>query len=1050
MLPLLLLVGSIVALFNDIMNNANGSSLISILPLALPNNNIFVNANNDATDAILEDLDRPGANRKVDITDDDSSDDDDDSSDDDSSDDDDDDDRLTPSRQDEPPRPPRRDMDDDSSDDEDDDGKQQRHTCLKHNPDGTCHIWSNVQHFQNEFHQLEFKWASCDDPYGEDHDDFETVATENSLYQKVLFEENLNMEDKCLRLDSTLQQCSTYRPHYHEPFVHLSASYVTNHDVKRVVFVGGGDSMLLHEVLKYPSLELVLGLELDQKVTRNSFEHFKTQPHFDDERVQWWFGDGAKSLTLLPREYFGTFDLVLLDLSETVMSMTVTEGLDVFGAMKLLLSDTGIMVKNDFGYFEGLSKVFDTCIQLLIPNVTYICDYELVLCGTDKVNFLKPQFDHLITNNGGSGGVETLMYKPQEDVDDHWGPLTDYAKYWGEPRDCLPPGTDNGKNQDDVAYAGVLMVVEAENISKEAIVTVESLEGTLTELGYTVVTSSFQPSVRSGGEMLVVVMEEGYVLMETWPRIYCKMDIHLWGKFDKQESIRSKILESLGSNDGDWQSFRIVTGGMRGCHTRADDIQSIGPDLSKIGVCDEIPNDSHKLVTLNASQDDEETLGPVIEAGLDDVIPSIVGAAAGKNAVVICGIEGSPCRAKDNLEKKGYTNLITLYSCSEEDTAEIEQDAYHRGLAMKKWREALQSEGNEFVMCAKKASVALKDMAQKVQGINVVVVDALAPSVHVFECYQYWTQFWKTVREPFILFVPIVDSKDEQRAFFLRTRSNHGEDEPEYYSQIYAGDGEKTMSFGLIHQGTPDSFRGLIEAEVKLEKNEKVKFVELRRSTIRGATRDQGHNYEPETFSWNDYDQQPGLEQFYGQRAIGVQTVFQLQRKPTSKRTLSAQNIESAAKFAVNKISKPPIKETFQTVGEGAVYVALMSNAQVTITWDGADSINVNIFTYDQSLDHDAYFVNKFKAPLPSMNLMLKDEMPRGYGKVINKSDRVNVAETPLCYDHYKLCTMLSKDGGCDKKKKDWMHVNCKFSCGVCEKSDDAKDEKSDAAKDEL
>ncbi|KAL7445355.1 hypothetical protein ACHAXM_009769 [Skeletonema potamos] len=932
-------------------------------------------------------------------------------------------------------------MDSSSDDDDEEDAgqqpqQQQQHTCLRHNRDGSCQVYSNVQHFTNEFNQLEFKWESCDtEEYS--HDDFNQVHTEHSLYQRVIFEENLVKGDKCLRLDATLQQCSSYRPHYHEPFVHLSAAYIPNTNVKRVVFVGGGDSMLLHEILKYPSLELVLGLELDQKVTRNSFEHFKTQPHFDDERVQWWFGDGAKSLTLLPREYFGTFDLVLLDLSETVMSMTVTEGLDVFGAMKLLLSDTGIMVKNDFGYFEGLSRVFDTCIQLVIPDVTYICDYELVLCGTDKVNFLKPNFDHL------KGGVETLIYKPLEDLDDHWGPLTDYAKYWGEPnRDCLPPGTDNGKKQEDVAYAGVLMVVEAENVSKEAAVTVESLEGTLKDLGYTVVTSSSQSSAKSGGEMLAVVMEEGYTLVETWPGVnYCKIDIHLWGKFDKQESIRSKILQSLGSKDGDWQSFRIVTGGMRGCHTRADDIKTIGPDLSKIGVCDEVPKDSHKLVTLNASQDDEETLGPVIEAGLDDVIPSIVGSAAGKNAVVICGIEGSPCRAKDNLEKKGYANLITLYSCSEDEESEIDQDAYHRGLALKKWREQLHSQDqNEFVMCSKKASVALKEMAQRVRGLNVVVVDALAPSVHVFESYQYWLQFWRTIKIPFILFVPIVDVSDEQRAFFLRTRYNHIEDDPEFYSQIYAGDGTKTMSFGLIHEGTTESFYGLMKAQEKLEKNEKVKFVELRKITIRGAAKEQGDEYDPVSFSWSDYDQQLGLEQFYGQRAIGVQTVFQLQRKPNSKKSLSASSIESAAKFATNKISKPPIKETFQTVGEGAIYVALMSNAQVTVTWDGADSINVNIFTYDQSLDHDAYFIKKFKAPLPSMDLMLKDEMPRGYGKVITKSDRVNHSETPSCYDHYKLCSMISKNGSCDENK-DWMHTHCMFSCGLCEASVDAKDE---------
>ncbi|EED88836.1 hypothetical protein THAPSDRAFT_264237, partial [Thalassiosira pseudonana CCMP1335] len=242
---------------------------------------------------------------------------------------------------------------------------------------------------------------------------------------------------------------------------------------KRVVFVGGGDSMLLHEVLKYEGLEMVLGLELDQKVT-NSFEHFKTQPHFSNPKVQWWFGDGAKSLTLLPRSYFGTFDLVLLDLSETVMSMTVTKGLDVFGAMKLLLSPTGIMVKNDFGYFEKLSKVFDTSQE---------------------------------------GGEE-----------------------------------DGG---DEVAYAGVLMVVEAENVSmkglKEGEKVAKALEKPLTKLGYEVLSTAVKASDESGGASLAIAMKEGYVLAETWPEAkYVKLDIHLWGAFENQEAIRTEVLKTLG------------------------------------------------------------------------------------------------------------------------------------------------------------------------------------------------------------------------------------------------------------------------------------------------------------------------------------------------------------------------------------------------------------------------------------------------------------------------------------------------------------------------
>jgi spermidine synthase len=133
--------------------------------------------------------------------------------------------------------------------------------------------------------------------------------------------------------------------------------------IKRVLFVGGGDSMLLHETLKYPSLELVVGLELDQKVVRGCFKHFGTQPHFDDNRVEWWFGDAAKSLLMLPKDYFASFDLVLVDLSETVMSFKVTEELDVLEALSLLVKPDGIFVKNEV-YFEKFKEMFPYTAQV--------------------------------------------------------------------------------------------------------------------------------------------------------------------------------------------------------------------------------------------------------------------------------------------------------------------------------------------------------------------------------------------------------------------------------------------------------------------------------------------------------------------------------------------------------------------------------------------------------------------------------------------------------------------------------------------------------------
>jgi spermidine synthase len=114
-----------------------------------------------------------------------------------------------------------------------------------------------------------------------------------------------------------------------------------------VMWVGSGDAMFLHEILKYNSLELAVGLELDQEVTRGAFKYFGAQPHWDNEKVQWWFGDAAKSLLMLPVDYFGSFDMVLVDLPDTVLSLSVTKEMDIIGALALLLKPDGIFVMNE-------------------------------------------------------------------------------------------------------------------------------------------------------------------------------------------------------------------------------------------------------------------------------------------------------------------------------------------------------------------------------------------------------------------------------------------------------------------------------------------------------------------------------------------------------------------------------------------------------------------------------------------------------------------------------------------------------------------------------
>jgi Spermine/spermidine synthase domain/SET domain len=134
-------------------------------------------------------------------------------------------------------------------------------------------------------------WMACND-YWKIEDTYETIDESPSFYQSSTFLYHQKDDDVCLYMDGYLHACASSRPHYHEVFVHYAARFIGQ--VQRVLFIGGGDSMVLHEVLKYPSLQMVVGLELDHKVVRASFKNFGTQPHWDNDKVHWYFGDAAK------------------------------------------------------------------------------------------------------------------------------------------------------------------------------------------------------------------------------------------------------------------------------------------------------------------------------------------------------------------------------------------------------------------------------------------------------------------------------------------------------------------------------------------------------------------------------------------------------------------------------------------------------------------------------------------------------------------------------------------------------------------------------------
>ncbi|MES2774876.1 MAG: polyamine aminopropyltransferase [Bacteroidota bacterium] len=90
------------------------------------------------------------------------------------------------------------------------------------------------------------------------------VYAGSSPYQRLVI--TRNKREMRLYLNNNLQFSSADEYRYHEALVHPAMT--ASHHPKKILVLGGGDGLAVREVLKYPSVESVLLVDLDPKMTR--------------------------------------------------------------------------------------------------------------------------------------------------------------------------------------------------------------------------------------------------------------------------------------------------------------------------------------------------------------------------------------------------------------------------------------------------------------------------------------------------------------------------------------------------------------------------------------------------------------------------------------------------------------------------------------------------------------------------------------------------------------------------------------------------------------
>jgi len=659
----------------------------------------------------------------------------------------------------------------------------------------------------------------------------EVIDETESHYQEIRFEHDEEQGETCLYLSNWLQTCSSFRPHYHESVVHIPASFVD--EVKRVIYLGGGDNYMLHEILKYPSLELVMGFELDQQVVRSSFKNLGTQPHFDNERVQWWFGDATKSLSMLPKTYWGTFDLVIVDLQTNVAeTLQVTKDMTIMdAAMQLLKTEGGVLSRNEDFYPRrsvGFAK-YEVDIELF--DVPVLCQQSITM-GSKSVDFLRKEprnhgIDTVYLNKHKNHLKEAdwFNYRNNGNVDISRCQTAPNEKQEGADLETI------GQNR---GFHLILEVEEATSVNEPIDKIRKNVKNALIRAGLnrkSIITSAMNEDAN------LFIIQEGYVLLSKRDKVhkYAAFDIKLWSSYDKAESIKAALIQAVGGSSS--SAYRIVTGGMSGLPRKA-----ATASLPKL-LCGDVANVTPPIVTTETA--------PLAYT----VTREALLVAPGTSVAVICADNTSSCGTLDALSSLEST-IIPVRGCESDSMQEM-------------------------MTCEDEILKALEDGVSRKGKIGAIVIDIDARKATGQVIHKILNDKQHRVRLLQATYVVISvakaddDTQSWRSAFMERFKTDFEVFSPAYLSRILFNSTIDALQVDMFSAGSLTFYSHLRSILQDVEKQTGL-VGEVRQVT------DGKIGYIPDFYpavvsNNEDYDLENADEQWATQSPIQHQTIFQYQ-----------------------------------------------------------------------------------------------------------------------------------------------------------------------------
>lgn len=153
---------------------------------------------------------------------------------------------------------------------------------------------------------------------------------------------DLERHGRTLILDGNMQSSERDEFLYHEALIHPALLLVAAPGPRSVLILGGGEGATLREVLRYPSLEKAVMVDLDQQVVEACREHLPGHHAgaFDDPRCRLLFQDAEEFL----KQTEDRFDAIVFDIVDPVDDGPASHLFEApfFELMKTRLEEGGV------------------------------------------------------------------------------------------------------------------------------------------------------------------------------------------------------------------------------------------------------------------------------------------------------------------------------------------------------------------------------------------------------------------------------------------------------------------------------------------------------------------------------------------------------------------------------------------------------------------------------------------------------------------------------------------------------------------------------------